>query len=379
MDMQKGPQGGQVGGELSDFRGHVPALDGIRGMAIAMVMLSHFILRPLWADQQTYYLVQSGWIGVDMFFVLSGFLITGILLDTREREGYYQRFYKRRVLRIFPLYYFAVIVTWLTVLLVEHGAARLHGYNSFGWFFAFAPNIAAALKNDWPYYSHVFDLNHLWSLAVEEQFYLLWPLVVRWVPIRWLALLCVALMAASLPLRHWVAGAEQAGTVASYVLPFTRMDGLAAGAFLAVAYRLDLQHFVPFHRWAFRLLLLWSGWEIYQIFCTGTALRLYALNAVFFASLLHLSLNPHPRAAVRWLCERAWLRHLGKYSFGLYIFHQMFRFGWERWFGHALLESHWPPMLAQATYILLAFCGTYILARLSWRFLEEPILRMKEK
>ena len=131
------------------YRGHLPALDGVRGMAILLVLLSHFTLREYWPSERLYYIVQSGWIGVDLFFVLSGFLITGILLDSRGKPNYFGNFYRRRALRIFPLYYFVVIVTWITVVFFERAPERLQGWDSFTWFFTFTPNIAMGLKNDY--------------------------------------------------------------------------------------------------------------------------------------------------------------------------------------------------------------------------------------
>ncbi|MCB9305741.1 MAG: acyltransferase [Lewinellaceae bacterium] len=368
---------GQPSHEILKHR--IPALDGLRGIAIALVMLSHFLLRSFWTDKDWYTRVQGGWLGVDLFFVLSGFLITGILIDSKGRADYWSSFYKRRILRIFPLYYFSVIVVWLTVIFWEQAPGRLHGYDSFFWYFSFTPNIAMALKNNWLYHSHVFNLNHLWSLAVEEQFYLLWPLVVRWLPLRWLAAVCVALLCIATPARHWVDGLlGDPLSTASYVLPFCRMDGLAAGSFLAVFFRLDLQHFIPYDKWLARIALCWSGYEIAGIFVHGTEQRLFTLSALFFGAMLYLSLNTHPRALIRRICENRFLMHLGKYSYGLYVFHLMFEYAWLRWFGKALISSTLPPALGQTIYLLLAFAGTYALARLSWALIERPFLRMKK-
>lgn len=360
------------------FKGKIPALDGVRGLAVLLVLLSHFLLIEFWSNKQIYELVHAGWLGVDLFFVLSGFLITGILLDARHSKNYWSSFYKRRVLRIFPLYFFVVTVTWLTVIFYEKTPDRLQGYDSFAWFFTFTPNIAMALKNNWLSHSNVFNLNHLWSLAVEEQFYIFWPFIVRYVPIRWLAALCLGLVVFSTPLRFWVAGDQGVNSVASYVLPFTRMDGLAAGSFLAVFFRLDLQSFIPFDKWIARLFFCWTGWEIVQIFLHGTEMRLYNLSALFFASLLYLSLNKDRNALIRRMCENAFLRDLGKYSYGLYVFHHMFLFEWEHWFGKRLMESDIHPAIGQVIYILLAFAGTYLLARLSWICIEQPFLRLKD-
>lgn len=360
------------------YRGKIPALDGVRGIAVLLVLLSHFLLPGFWTSEKWFTLAQAGWLGVDMFFVLSGFLITGILLESRHNANYWSSFYKRRVLRIFPLYFFVVTVTWLTVIFIEKAPGRLQGYDSFVWYFTFTPNIAMSLKNDWLYHSHVFNLNHLWSLAVEEQFYLVWPFIVRFTPIRWLAALCVALILISTPLRFWVAGEQGVNSVASYVLPFTHMDGLAAGSFLAVFFRLDLQSFIPYDKWFARIVFCWTGWEIADIFLHGTEMRLYTLSAIFFASLLYLSLNTDRNALIRRVCENAFLRDLGKYSYGLYVFHLMFEYVWHKGFGNRLLLSGIHPALGQLIYIVLAFFGTYLLARLSWVLIESPFLRLKE-
>jgi peptidoglycan/LPS O-acetylase OafA/YrhL len=108
-------------------------------MAILLVLLSHFTLRQYWPTERSFYMAQSGWIGVDLFFVLSGFLITGILLDTRGKAYYFANFYKRRALRILPLYYFAVVVTWITVVYVERAPERLSGLDSFALVFHLYP------------------------------------------------------------------------------------------------------------------------------------------------------------------------------------------------------------------------------------------------
>jgi peptidoglycan/LPS O-acetylase OafA/YrhL len=361
-----------------DFRGHIPALDGVRGIAILTVLLSHFLMREYFADERTFYIVQNGWMGVDLFFVLSGFLITGILLDSREKPNYWQKFYKNRALRILPLYYFAVIVTWLTVMYVEKAPERLQGYDSFVWFFTFTPNIAMGLKNEWLWHSVVFNLNHLWSLAVEEQFYLFWPLVVRYMPRRGLAILCLVLLAMGTGLRNMtdhVVGNEF--SVAAYTFTFCRMDGLTAGAFVATALRLGWIQQIPYKFWIARILFCWTGWEILQIFIHGTEHRLYTLSPILFACLLLLALNPDVRGATRRVCENAFLQHLGKYSYGLYVFHHMFEYAWKRGFGDWLLHSGWHPVLAQSAYIILAFAGTYLLARISWVLIERPFLKLK--
>lgn len=351
----------------------------MRGLAIAGVMLSHFLWRNEWQQQAWWKLMQGGWLGVDLFFVLSGFLITGILLGSRDKERYWSNFYKRRILRIFPLYYAAVVFVWLTVVLVERDPGRLHGYDSFAWFFFMAPNIAMALKSNWLYHSHVFNLNHLWSVAVEEQFYLIWPLIVRFLPVRYLVLVCLAIIAASPALRQWTdATFGQNWSVASYVLPYCRFDGLAAGAFLAIYRREGWERYFPFDRWVARLLAIGMGiWLINMLVYGDNAYRGTAA-ALLFGALVYLALNPQPGAWTRRFFENRFLCHLGTYSYGLYVFHQMFEYVWMNGFGH-YLQGIASPGVGQVVYIVLAFGGTYGLARLSWYFLEEPFLRLKDR
>ena len=363
------------------FPGKIPALDGVRGIAILVVMLNHFMLHEFIPNTPFWKLLNSGWLGVDLFFVLSGFLITGILLDTKHRERYWTTFFSRRALRIFPLYYFAVLVVWLVVVFVEHGADRLHGYASLWWFVLFAPNIALALNDDWVYHSDYLGINHLWSVAVEEQFYLAWPLIVKILPPRALALLCILLIHYSLPIRRMVDEqfhADGSWTMASYVLPYCRMDALAAGCFMAVFFRLGWHRRIPYDQWIVRILFCWMGWRVGESLMHGGTHYRDTLSALFFASFLYLALNQHPKGLVRRLCENPFLMHLGVFSYGLYVFHQMFRFVWMALFGDWLVASGWHPLLAQTIYILLAFGGSYVLARVSWILLEKPFLKLKD-
>ena len=155
---------------------HVPELDGVRGLAILMVLLYHFrhgyppMLREL--DKK---ILGLGWSGVDLFFVLSGFLISGILLDTMEARNYYWSFYGRRILRIFPLYLIAVFGYFqvLVPLAAHFRHPTLSGASREIWFWLHASNFPAAEA-----YKEKF-LPHFWSLSVEEQFYLMWPLLIR--------------------------------------------------------------------------------------------------------------------------------------------------------------------------------------------------------
>src|SRR6266480_4013997 len=209
----------------------LPTLDGLRAIAILLVVphnlnlmvaaggLAHVFIAALY----------RGWIGVQLFFVLSGFLITGILLDARDSPHYYRSFFVRRVLRIFPLYYATLIV--LLVLLPAWGLLPAS--------FKRDPMVELSL---WAYFSNWYGaihqgpdaVSHFWSLAVEEQFYLLWPFVIHRRSAEWVMRLCFAIALAALALR---VAMLLTGTPGVYTFLATRMDALALGASAAAAFR----------------------------------------------------------------------------------------------------------------------------------------------
>jgi peptidoglycan/LPS O-acetylase OafA/YrhL len=202
-------------------------------------MILHFCLHSemqqtttSWVDLQFLRVTGSGWIGVDLFFVLSGFLITGILWSTREKDGYFRVFYGRRFLRIFPLYYgyLAVRLTILPFFFPELAVPREGQI----LFWSYLSNVLPILQNVSATYSEIgrpTGLYHFWSLAVEEQFYLFWPLIVWKLNRRHLMFLCGALALGSPVLRLWLRSAFE--PEAGYT--FARFDALAIGSFCALA------------------------------------------------------------------------------------------------------------------------------------------------
>ena len=184
-----------------------PVLDGIRGLAIFAVLWHHLVtfsgLEP--AVRLDYHLWRTGswgWVGVDLFFVLSGFLITGILYDSRSSGRYYFNFFGRRALRILPLYYGVLAVAFLVVpaFLAPRSAEALTRDQA--WYWLYLINVKFAFDG-WPEPAY---LGHFWSLAIEEQFYLIWPLVVRMLSRRRLLLVCMVCFLAALGLRVLAAG-----------------------------------------------------------------------------------------------------------------------------------------------------------------------------
>ena len=217
----------------------VPELDGLRGVAVLLVLFHHFVIYSgitgdVVVDRVVSTLASYGWVGVDLFFVLSGFLITGILYDTKTQPGYFRNFYSRRALRIFPLYFgfFALSLLAAPVLLSPDDGQKLVDMQ--GWYWTYMTNIEVVMAGQWPAPQH---LNHFWSLAIEEQFYLIWPMAVLALSHRHLVRLAVGCMATALLLR--ITAPFGMSALDAYVLLPTRMDSLAAGALVALLVRSD--------------------------------------------------------------------------------------------------------------------------------------------
>lgn len=354
----------------------IPALDGVRGFAALMVLFCHFWFWDVWKDRWWFEVAHSGWLGVDLFFVLSGFLITGILLDSKAKPRYFYNFYRRRIFRIFPLYYLGVFLALFAVLVIDRQPSRaVDGYNSLVWYLTFTPNVAIALGG-WTWQTSWVILSHLWSVAVEEQFYIVWPLLVLVLPRRGLAFLCGLLIFASYFLRVWTDDLfQEKWSEASYVLPYCRMDGLAAGSLLAVSARLGWLTFSGWQREIARDFAYIMGMTTFYLLIAGNSHLRGTTAALTFAGVIFLALTPGSHVQ-RW-GQAAWLQHLGKYSYALYVFHQMFIVEYWDLFRYPLASLGLSLPVVQAIYHPLAFAATYGLARLSWRFIEKPILDRK--
>jgi peptidoglycan/LPS O-acetylase OafA/YrhL len=364
----------------------VPVLDGLRGVAILLVLFFHFAttgsaLPTDLPSRLTYTGVLTGWIGVDLFFVLSGFLITGILYDARGRRHYFRNFYMRRVLRIFPLYYAALLVC-LAILPALLGRLEYPADPAeTPWFLLYLTNVRIA--------QHGWDpsgmLGHFWTLAVEEQFYLFWPLVVLACGARTLIRTCVAILIGSLLLR--VALHEQGHALAAYVLTPARFDSLAIGALLAVRARSagGLHRHVRAARILastsataiLALIVLYRGLppEAYLIGTAG-----YSLFALFFGAVLLLVVTAPAATRTARAFASPVLRFFGRYSYGLYVIHQPLLLLLPAWWS---IEA-WQPWLGSWIAAYLVFSCTAMLACVavalaSWHLLEERFLRLKAR
>jgi peptidoglycan/LPS O-acetylase OafA/YrhL len=369
-----------------DLQGHLPALDGLRGLAIVLVFLYHAtIVTPgAWPETALYQSFRNfGWCGVDLFFVLSGFLITGLLYDSKGGQGYFRNFYARRFLRIFPLYY-----GYLFLVLVV--APRLHAAtpeitrvgDDAVWFWVYLNNFPTAIAGDW---EHSRFLGHLWSLAIEEQFYLVWPFFVLACSRRTLMIGCAAVIVVSPLLRAAFVAADFSG-VSIYVMTPTRLDSLAMGALVALVARGEggvLRLVGPAKKLGLAALVgvavlcAWQSGFGYALPLTST-LGL-SLVALLSAALLTLAVGARPGAPIsRLLCARS-LRGLGRISYAVYVFHQAaIVVSWNLLLS---VQDRWLPSSSLLTLQLLlyAVAGAVAVAAAltSWEFFERPILSMK--
>lgn len=345
---------------------HTPALDGLRGLAILLVMWSHFVTVGGLVDDSNagFRLLRGGFVGVDLFFVLSGFLITGILLDAPKTTGrYFRVFYLRRAVRIFPLYCAILIGVFLT---------RPAGPDSPAWYWLFASNLGATFKGDWLASPEGVSLSHFWSLAVEEQFYLVWPLVVRFACRKWLERICLSLLVLA-PVIHF-AFHFSGNPVAAYQFTGTRLNTLAAGALLAIVFR-DPQRWQIWMKQAPKV-----GWIAGTISLLGLIFPLQ-VSLVPFAPLLWgalLMCVMQPLSRINRTFSGRVLVTFGKYSYGLYLLHYLF----DPWLKEVLYPK-WIVGLAGngaasvALFMLMATVLTFSAALLSWNLLEKPFLSLK--
>jgi peptidoglycan/LPS O-acetylase OafA/YrhL len=375
---------------------HLPALDGLRGVAILLVMLLHFGgserlpgLRNVdlnWIEKAYLKVVDAGACGVDLFFVLSGFLITGILFNTKESPRYFRTFYLRRTLRIFPLYYGVLLAVFclLPMLpLANRSALDQVGDRQMG-LWLYCANLPIACEESIVYNVDWLQFGHFWSLAVEEHFYLIWPAVVFACSRKSLMKVCVGCMAAALALRLGFYGIGHKWS--AYVLTPCRMDALALGGWLALAGRgpggmrglLPLAHVLaPLS--VFSVLILSfvkneipsAGWVIGALSSS--------LYAVFFGGVLVFAVN----CRVGSLSERLYcnwlLRTLGKYSYGLYVLHYLLRPTLHGLFPvESLAVWTGSNFFGLLIYAGLAMALSLIAAWLSWHLLEKHFLKLKK-
>jgi peptidoglycan/LPS O-acetylase OafA/YrhL len=365
--------------------GHIPALDGIRGLAILMVLIYHFTPQgdavQHGITQTIARIIDMGWTGVDLFFVLSGFLITGILLRSKSSPRYFVNFYSRRALRIFPLYYFVLIL----VAIALHTIPALSQYDK--------------MRSDWPYYwfyatnflvardgwnvpgQRWLYLGYLWSLAVEEHFYLFWPVIVRLFSRRSLIGGCLAIMAIA-PILRGLSPILGQSDRASDILTQCRMDTLAIGALLAVFVQQtsSVQVLRRFGWIGLICSILFAAYVVESVRFPGfaaTPFRIFghSIVALMFAWLICLAISGNwITAAMTWRP----LRFFGVYSYGIYIYHGVLMGCLMAWFTTERLSfNSGNAWIGIVPHYVLCIAPPTLIAVISYHLLEKPFLKLK--
>jgi peptidoglycan/LPS O-acetylase OafA/YrhL len=334
----------------------IPQLDAVRGIAILLVILHNesSALPPLRLER----LFANGWMGVDLFFVLSGFLITGILVDAKQSDDYFRNFYARRCLRIWPLYYSLLVFMFVIVPLLRPSEAHTVFEKSSPWWSY--PLFLQNVLNPAPT-SAAGALAVTWSLAIEEQFYLVWPVVVRFASLAQVRRLAILVVCLSPLLRLYLSFHG----VNLYTNVLCRLDGLMAGALLALTVRSGAR---PLDRFVRRAWIALAAAVPLAFACETANARwiVFSLTAAAAVSFVYLALCS-PNAWLQRLLANRFLVYTGTISYGLYLLHKI-PFDVAKSFP---VDRH--PLLALP--ILLAAC--YAMAALSWNLLEKPFLRLK--
>jgi len=357
-----------------------PALDGIRGIAILAVLLFHCFYtlvartsdaHPLWS------LLSGGWLGVDLFFVLSGFLITGILIRSRSGTHYFYRFYLSRASRIFPAY-FAVLAFVFFIYPAFNAPLAASDVHQHGLYLVlFVQNWMAALGHgmSWP------GLDHVWSLHIEEQFYLLWPLIIWLTPAQQLLRLC-ALFWLMVQIAKFAALVSGAPWVFLYTSTLTHADGLAAGAWVA-AY-LQSARARPGARWivvagavaAFDLFLLFLMEGGMYLGSRRTVVLATSWASIAFGVLVYLAASRPSKSRLNVSLSSRWLVYLGQRSYSLYLIHWVLY-----WQIRLQIQEFVTPAFSRDALIFMVgistVCISLVVAELMYRTLEQPFLRMK--
>lgn len=368
-------------------RGHIPALDGYRGVAILLVLTYHLLPAAPGASslfRLFYAVTRYGSYGVDLFFVLSGFLITGILLDTKGEQRRFTKFYARRTLRIFPLY-FGVLIVLFGVL------APLGWYDTPPlqrilrgqyWLWLYAANVPISFTGTWYFNAGWLNISHVWSLAVEEHYYLCWPMVVYCFRKRTAFAVCVGLIVISCVCRSIFKAHDL--YLGTWTFTFCRCDELAIGSAAAILARSNARHYLTAKATvvcalaSFACLTLMTLLRADQGIGAMVILSARYLTMGLFSASSIVSAALFPKGIFANVVNARILRVLGKYSYGLYVYHVLLLYFCTQYVGREVYRLVHLPATAALLVFLASSSISFAAAYLSWHLYEKQFLKLKK-
>ncbi len=378
--------------------GHMPGLDGLRGYAALLIVVYHYT-SWVWAShfgdpmpegiKSVIALRQYGWLGVDVFFVLSGFLITGILIKTRDHPRYFRYFYARRALRIFPLYYLALLGALIIApMLLTVGPGEQETLDNQAWLWLYGTNFRLAFGPEHIFGEGWMSLRHFWSLAVEEHFYLVWPLLVFLTPARRLGGVCLAMVgvgvASRLACYAWF-DPEKVGIVVRAITP-CHVDKLALGGLLAYGLHQRVVSLDRLRPWAMASVVVLLAFlsvcglrgvrhESFLMQNVG-----YPLITLASAGAIVLALSAAPGSVISRLLTNRVAVLLGLYSYGMYVWHNIPRY----WLGNKGMGPRISdaigagPTVGFIASAAVATLGTILVSAASYHGFEAWFLKLKK-
>jgi peptidoglycan/LPS O-acetylase OafA/YrhL len=347
-------------------------LDGLRFLAVSMVLFDHWL-----ADVNE---LALGAMGVNLFFVLSGFLITRILLTSKSKnydqpsglKNYLRKFYIRRTLRIFPIYYLSIFVLWL----LKDPSVQ----EKLGWNLLYASNIYIAIYHKW-----LGVTDHFWSLAVEEQFYIFFPLLIFFIPRRFVLQFFVTLIILSVGTR-FVLELSNADWKIAYVTMFTCLDAFGLGAITAYLflYHQDIFRKIYSNQYLLIISLLAFIANTYirkTYWPQHNMLNERFIPSVFFFFLIGGAILGY-KGWLKWLLENPVSSYLGRISYGIYVYHNFVYNYYHKIEGSPIIKffAKFPEIEKTPTLrFAFLFMVTITLASISWYVIEKPINALKDK
>lgn len=344
---------------------HLKELDGVRGLAALMVMFFHFFQYHGVHGSAIKNAIQKvsifGQTGVTLFFVLSGFLITRILLKTKTESNFFKAFYARRVLRIFPLYYLFLIIYYFVLPGLTN--ANVAPFQQQWYYWVYLQNFALTFNwaNAGP--------NHFWSLAVEEHFYFFWPLIVYFLPAKKIVTAAWSLIILSLLTRIVLLNAGYG----VFYFTFTNLDALVAGALLATReHKYGLQAFKA-KKFAYLLVASLAPALVMWVFTGGKSLVLiqalkFPLIALVYLALIGLVISTAQSKVTTTLFKNKPILYAGKISYGLYVYHPVIFIYYNAYYttGYVVFD------------MAICFAAAILVATLSYYLFEVRMLYFKK-